>query len=648
MTLIHDPVSMGVLPAQHPTYADDGATLWERSVQRYCRIFGRAAGDNAAGQWEYDAEGDGIGWCYVDRESPSLRDHGAWAHAWPMLVVDDGPAGTTARPVLSASSAGWTPDPRFKATEVWPHPGAKLPTGTPVLVVDTVDESGQTLVAYPAGGGPIIDQWRGKDAPTYSTLFADLDGEGAVDKAKLARVDTLCRVTPWGIAPTGSVDPTAPPPPNTIALVLTAAVGGGGHCWAYGLTPGTLVGLDDSPATPATPAVAVCSVEGGGPLSIGYGAADRHMMGTSPEGLALNPLHLTTVTPFHPPGAGGERADGPLEFEAGEWPMVSELAIKTKVHLRWRPDGTDPGSPAPGSWDWYASSALQAPTGEGGAGGAGGGEWAPRSIQGAASPNELEAPAVAFRAQPSWLPGRDLRYAAAVTAEDLAAWGALPVVGVLTAGLRVGDGRPVRNLTAGAGGDTYASGTGRGFVALHPPEMPLANYRQGAQYPDTLAPAGTALALFDARLFLAASWDPSTGDPTEGWEIERQADAALRVRYLDASGAADQSVALQIANVTVFSAATRYPIRAVFGAGGSTTITTADHTLLVDPGGGTHTVTLPAAAGVAGVIYQIKQIAAGTVAITSADNIDGSGAYNLAAANASVVIKSSGATYWAF
>ena len=80
---------------------------------------------------------------------------------------------------------------------------------------------------------------------------------------------------------------------------------------------------------------------------------------------------------------------------------------------------------------------------------------------------------------------------------------------------------------------------------------------------------------------------------------------------------------------------------------GTYTALTSDHTILCGSGNETFTVTLPAASGVSGIIYNIKNIGTGTITVDGADSetIDGATTQVISTQYDSITIQCDGSNW---
>lgn len=93
-----------------------------------------------------------------------------------------------------------------------------------------------------------------------------------------------------------------------------------------------------------------------GPLEIGHIMADKHRIGSSKDGDAINSLHLSTDANFYM----DLEYDGPLHFEPSKYPNPGPLPGISRVHLVW--DGKEPqASGAMGKWKWFAEVPFFSP-----------------------------------------------------------------------------------------------------------------------------------------------------------------------------------------------------------------------------------------------------------------------------------------------
>ena len=346
---------LGDIPLQNHGFEDDGLPPERRATVYGVRGGRRLKDTGDLGDFEHDptSRGDIISGIFLPAD-PKKRAIGTWRWGgYPMVWAGGGKASV----VLDAS---WTVDSRYPAIEAaLPPTFGDIPVGTPVIVFDAQKEGEQIPIAYPLGGKvPIVSQWRGKDIPSFSTIVYDITGDGKLSVAFTARLDTAWRVTGFDPVIVGSVDPTAPPPPQTLAWVLTEAKTGGGHGYCYALTPGVEDSRSDDPDTGPAPGIGIAGLEALGPFSVGYGEADPHFLFFNTEGIPVVPLAFGIDTAWHPPGPTGLLKKGNLDFEVATYPGAGEYNRRTVVHLQF-----DPGKLGMlgvfGVWRWWGTTAWQ-------------------------------------------------------------------------------------------------------------------------------------------------------------------------------------------------------------------------------------------------------------------------------------------------
>lgn len=554
--------------------------LWARDVRHAVEIKGRRDGRNQLGQRIYRRPGDILSKVHWP-EIEDKREHGAWMPAWPtltdepsLLLADAGVKLIGPAPAAGRSSArpvhkmDWSEDLRFELQEVATNPLRRLPLGTRVLVVDATHEPEQLPLGFESPDA-MVAQWRGREPSSFSSLVADIDDEGRINRKRLARLDSMMRVSPpLGAAGTrdltvisGGAEPT-----HALAWNLTGSPQGKGYGLAYGRPGGKgTYGL--------------FSFERGGPLHPGHPSSDRHKLGVTDEGESGNAGHLWYKALFY----ATEEFDGELDFELAPWRDGFETPYVSRVRLRW--------DLLRKQWRWEGYELWDQPTT--GEGDDQGGPLDPQDVRPITTHCEFAGPGVAFKPQRTWQTGQDLRYTTSPAREDLERWRESPVVARLEAGGRWLDEEPVRNTSAAAGGWRYAERTGAGFLGLTAGERDVASYRKGAKVDENYTTSETGLALFETNLWLADEWDEALG-PVSCWQLNRQADAELRLRALDTNGAHDPTVPFSIENFTTFRAGVNLGVTQIDSNASPYTVQRTDGVIFADTSGGAITITLPA------------------------------------------------------
>lgn len=93
-----------------------------------------------------------------------------------------------------------------------------------------------------------------------------------------------------------------------------------------------------------------------GPLDIGHVSGDKHRIGSTKDGDAINSLHLSRDANFYL----NQEYDGPLYFEEIIYPEPGPLPGISRVHLSWDPNEPQ-ASGAMGQWKWFAEVPFLTP-----------------------------------------------------------------------------------------------------------------------------------------------------------------------------------------------------------------------------------------------------------------------------------------------
>lgn len=577
---------LGDLPLQGHGYVLDGTAPEQRATVFGVRSMRRRKSEGDLGGTEHDPDsrGDIMAGCFWP-SIPSARATGAWRFGgWPALSAGAG----LAYPVFDGS---WSADTRFEALPVIPWPGggsSEIPGGMPLLIFDSTTEEKQECLAFDFRS-PLISHWRDDDPPKFSTICYDIDGSALNEEAN-AKIDTIWRVTGFGIKPPGTSSP-GEAKPYTLALNLLEREGGGGHLYFWGesiplsdeLAPGAVIDFPGKgdPKVPI-PTIGVGSfLHPGGPFTTGYGKFDPLWKGNNFNGVPVIPLAFSTLVHFHPPDGDGVLSKGSLFFEEGPTPPREEFSRKVKVHLTFDPESLGPDDV--GSWVWWSSSFWQQPTNNPPGGGPG-----PPAVPGGfavggfgppgGGPGSPGHPAPIT----SGSPGAVALAAAQKTPNPLSPWtssGAVSTVETCSPSsygsalppfldmARYIDNAAVnkaiereptpvqwRRETFGRlstrgnqwDGDIegprrkFPDGTGDGGEAFMPPELSIRNAQPSTANQEFLDQLRlTYLALIRSRFAIADFVDLELGRPVDGWEVRKEQNGNLIFEPVGTDGTPD-------------------------------------------------------------------------------------------------------------
>ena len=188
----------------------------------------------------------------------------------------------------------------------------QLPGGHPVIFLPGTDLRAQFELLFGAWSGVLVSDYRSNAAQTQElgTKVSDLDADGNYDSSKVAALASALRVIGQ---------------PNNNATRSLALVGGvppqfpkagRGAMTTDGWLPSASVTLAPGP-TPAQ-TVTYISESGGGPVSGGDGAADKHVIGIDDDGATHVAGHLDLRSPWYLPGF-----DAPPKHD-GNWQLTAQ------------------------------------------------------------------------------------------------------------------------------------------------------------------------------------------------------------------------------------------------------------------------------------------------------------------------------------
>lgn len=181
--------------------------------------------------------------------------------------------------------------------DVSAHPHSPLPGGHPLVLLAGSDRRAQFEVAAGVWANLLVSDYRSNAAQDlhFSTRLVDLEPGGRIDPARIAALSSLLR----GVGVAGTPDR------RMVALVGGYATNdprtGRGAMTEDGWLPPTLLSFNPGPSAPPR-AVCYISSSGGGPVSAGDGAGDKHAIGTDADGVTHVSGHLDLLSPWHIPG----------------------------------------------------------------------------------------------------------------------------------------------------------------------------------------------------------------------------------------------------------------------------------------------------------------------------------------------------------
>ncbi len=276
-----------------------------------------------------------------------------------------------------------------------------------------------------------------------------------------------------------------------------------------------------------------------------------------------------------------------------------------------------------------------------------------RGVAGIESVNEIIAPGFVGKASQPWLADCDLRYESEISDEQKIAVEDAPQV----ARIEFFGCRDFK--TTETGNSRSASGTAIGGVLICPPEVDIADLREGQ---DTRLGEAIVGGLSTTQWWLArtvqlrfgTTWNDVSGLVVDGFYTSQNDAGDLETgRVADSGAILDPTLTLLTAGPARFSKATEHPI-VTESSGGPVTLDETDHTLVADnTTAGTFVVNLPTADGTTlGRTYQIIRINSGgnsrrvEVTPNGTDVINGAATFNLKSQYDSVEVKSDGNGNW--
>lgn len=177
----------------------------------------------------------------------------------------------------------------------WAH--SPLPGGSPALLLPASDLRAQYELLCGVWAGVLASDYgsRNSSKQALSTRIADLNADGAYNRALVAPLSTLLRVIAEpGVSGRASLALAG-------GYVPRSPLAGRGAMTEDGWLPTANLSL----ISPTPPSAAVCyvSASGGGPISAGNGPADQHRIGVGPDGHVHVAGHLDLRAPWFWPGA---------------------------------------------------------------------------------------------------------------------------------------------------------------------------------------------------------------------------------------------------------------------------------------------------------------------------------------------------------
>lgn len=203
----------------------------------------------------------------------------------------------------------------------WAH--GPLPGGSPALLLPASDLRAQYELLCGVWAGVLASDYRSRNAgrQALSTRVADLDEDGAYNPIFVAPLSTAFRV----------VSESGPTLRAMLALaggyVPRSPLAGRGAMTCDGWLPTSAITL----RAPMPPNDAVCyiSASGGGPISAGDGATDRHRIGSGTDTHVHVAGHFDLRAPWYWPG----RADSPPMPPQSWIPPWPSFGVWREVYL---------------------------------------------------------------------------------------------------------------------------------------------------------------------------------------------------------------------------------------------------------------------------------------------------------------------------
>lgn len=251
----------------------------------------------------------------------------------------------TMRPVIGETM---DPDTRFQSApfatpregpyKLWP----RFPEGYYGIALPATNEERQVNLFLPTD--PRLVAVNFDDDPAYGSLVCDMDGDGAIDVERMARLQSAFRVV---VRPRSGL--LNFPDANCLAFQLNASGNGdtmGGLF--FDVLRGNIMGHG--------------AVQTGGPFDVGT-AGDRHRLGEDADGNQVNSLHLSLSALFL--DRSNSDIDGPLYHEGYKQGAV-RAPHRTNCHFVFDPTKGYQWIPAVGGFSrgmhvWESESFLYVP-----------------------------------------------------------------------------------------------------------------------------------------------------------------------------------------------------------------------------------------------------------------------------------------------
>lgn len=268
---------------------------------------------------------------------------------------EDGPEGPSDETVsLAMLPIGglWSVDRRFAAKSplkpfVWPD----LPGGTYGISVPGTDEHRQMDQFHPTDPRLVAPHVAAQ--PSYASLIADLTPSGDFDVDRHAGIHSLLRVVKRPVGGSLLLKANKKRSGNDRRNWLARSIGPSGQ---WDVCGGLVMDTPQGHGSMARGAriLAHESRAYGGPFDVGH-YGDKHAIGSDADGNPINSLHISCDALFKM--IGDPLRDGPVLFEAMEWPDPKEHPYPVLVHLSWdqRCDIGE-GKAKEGAWRFWTTS----------------------------------------------------------------------------------------------------------------------------------------------------------------------------------------------------------------------------------------------------------------------------------------------------
>jgi hypothetical protein len=310
-----------------------------KQFDRYARL--KTSGVEHTPVAEVDMRGSATArWFWPEVKS----DWGRWGEvfpAWSTWAAPSKPvtlqvgqtAAESAYALARDSVEAWKDAALLRKVTSMSTPGP-MPGGWPALIVRGADIDDQIPLAFPAGG-PVVAQHRGLRQTQFSSFIFDISG---LSLAYAAPWHSMVRTQPVTDIQTGAAWwlGVHPSDDSGSGLVVSLGLRGENESVVVGSPPPMVVGH--------------AAWQRGGPFHPGP-AADRHRTGTTPDGLPIQPVHLSLASYWC--GLDGAY-DGPLDHEGPNWRDGADYGVPKRVHFAF-----DSGRQVNG---WWTTDLFYPPT----------------------------------------------------------------------------------------------------------------------------------------------------------------------------------------------------------------------------------------------------------------------------------------------